>query len=145
LLKGTNYEAAHGALFSQPVSFPDVITTTGSVAVADPKLRHGPKGQDVQFFRFSEKVMRNKVLKAQLWMYLRGTHYQYGSRHSHEDQADAPAPESPGGGYDGGGGGGSDGGWSGLMVSNYHLNKTHAGYQLNRPLLFNNHISITYA
>jgi hypothetical protein len=96
------------------------MTTTGNVAVADPKLRHGPKGQDVQFFRFSEKVMRSKVLKAQLWMYLRGTHYQYGSKHSHEDQADAPAPESPGGGYDGGGGGGSDGGPSGLMVTNLH-------------------------
>lgn len=80
--------------------------------VPDPKLRHGPKGQDVQFFRFSEKVMRNKVLKALLWMYLRGTQYQYGSRHSHDDQADAPAPESPGGGYDGGGGGG----WSVPLV-----------------------------
>ncbi|KAJ9574939.1 hypothetical protein L9F63_007905, partial [Diploptera punctata] len=63
-----------------------------------PKLRHGPKGQDVQYFRFSEKVMRSKVLKAQLWMYLRGTQYQHGSRFSHEDDADAPAPESPGGG-----------------------------------------------
>jgi len=56
--------------------------------------------------------MRNKVLKALLWMYLRGTQYQYGSRHSHDDQADAPAPESPGGGYDGGGGGG----WSVPLV-----------------------------
>jgi uncharacterized membrane protein YgcG len=86
--------------------------------VADPKLRHGPKGQDVQFFRFSEKVMRNKVLKAHLWMYLRGTTYQQGSKTSHEGQADAPAPESPGGGYDGGGGGGGggDGGWSVPLV-----------------------------
>jgi hypothetical protein len=90
--------------------------TQDCAVVADAKLRHGPKGQDVQFFRFSEKVMRNKVLKAQLWMYLRGTHYQHGSRHSHEQQADAPAPESPGGGYDGGGGGGSDGGWSVPLV-----------------------------
>ncbi|PSN36596.1 Growth/differentiation factor 8 [Blattella germanica] len=85
--------------------------------VSDTKLRHGPKGQDVQYFRFSDKVMRSKLLKAQLWMYLRGTHYQHGSRHSHEEQADAPAPESPGGGYDGGGGGGSDGGWSVPLVN----------------------------
>lgn len=56
--------------------------------------------------------MRNKVLKALLWIYLRGTQYQHGSRHGHDDQADAPAPESPGGGYDGGGGGG----WSVPLV-----------------------------
>lgn len=82
-----------------------------------PKLRHGPKGQDVQFFRFSEKVMRNRVLKAHLWMYLRGTTYRQGSKTSHEGQADAPAPESPGGGYDGGGGGGGDAGWSVPLVN----------------------------
>jgi hypothetical protein len=98
---------------SQRMFFLDAVTPTGSVAVTDSKLRHGPKGQDVQYFRFSEKVLNNKVLKAQLWMYLRGTHYDYGSRHSHEDLADAPAPESPGGGYDGGGGGG----WSVPLVS----------------------------
>jgi hypothetical protein len=57
--------------------------------------------------------MRSKVLKAHLWMYLKGLTYQQGSKTSHEGQADAPAPESPGGGYDGGGGGGGggDGGW----------------------------------
>jgi hypothetical protein len=60
--------------------------------------------------------MRNKVLKAHLWIYLRGTTYRQGSKTSHEGLADAPAPESPGGGYDGGGGGGGDAGWSVPLV-----------------------------
>lgn len=62
--------------------------------------------------------MRNKVLKAHLWMYLRGTTHRQGSKTSHEGLADAPAPESPGGGYDGGGGGGGggDAGWSVPLV-----------------------------
>jgi hypothetical protein len=115
------------ALVSLRMFFLDAVTPTGSVAVTDPKLRHGPKGQDVQFFRFSEKVLNNKVLKAQLWMYLRGTHYDYGSRHSHEDLADAPAPESPGGGYDGGGGGGSAGGWSVPLVSSACATYVYSG------------------
>lgn len=50
-------------------------------------------------------------------MYLRGTTYRQGSKTSHEGQADAPAPESPGGGYDGGGGGGGDAGWSVPLVN----------------------------
>lgn len=37
-----------------------------------PKLRHTGRGQDVLYFRFSEKIIRNKVLRAQLWVHVRG-------------------------------------------------------------------------
>lgn len=37
-----------------------------------PKLRHTGRGQDVLYFKFTEKIIRNKVLRAQLWVHVRG-------------------------------------------------------------------------
>lgn len=38
----------------------------------DPKLRHGRRSHEIQYFRFSDKIMRSKVVRAQLWLYVRG-------------------------------------------------------------------------
>jgi hypothetical protein len=39
--------------------------------VSDPKLRHR-REQEVLYFKFSPKVQENRVVKAQLWLYLKG-------------------------------------------------------------------------
>ncbi|XP_071443076.1 growth/differentiation factor 8 [Hetaerina americana] len=35
----------------------------------DPRLRHASRGVDIQYFRFSDKTTRNKVMRAHLWIY----------------------------------------------------------------------------
>ncbi|KAG8313088.1 hypothetical protein J6590_010182 [Homalodisca vitripennis] len=45
----------------------------GSTAFLDSKLRHNKgRGQDVLYFKFSEKLTRNRVQSALLWIHVRG-------------------------------------------------------------------------
>ncbi|XP_066996088.2 growth/differentiation factor 8 [Anabrus simplex] len=43
-----------------------------------PKIRHSRRS-DIQYFKFSEKIIRNKVENAQLWVYVRGTDWPSGA------------------------------------------------------------------
>lgn len=44
-----------------------------SFCVLDPKLRHTKgRGQDILYFKFSDKITRNRVQRALLWVYVRG-------------------------------------------------------------------------
>lgn len=36
-----------------------------------PRIRHRRRNQDVLYFKFSDKVQDNKVLKAKLWLWLK--------------------------------------------------------------------------
>ncbi|KAG8225067.1 hypothetical protein J437_LFUL000046 [Ladona fulva] len=37
--------------------------------ICNPRLRHYNRNVDIQYFRFSDKITRNKVMKAHLWLY----------------------------------------------------------------------------